>query len=763
MAAQRTSPAAPWLALLLIGLAVVLSATCPSCSKNFNTQFCAIDPPDEENYSFRIEDFNGTRENALYLECRYEATHIELNFHRGCNFSSVQYVTLKKCPLFNVSFSEAFVDLGILPEKVLGLIFENAGTRKDMKLERWHLDGLTNLEHLELKHNLFTAISTDLLQSNPNLKLFLFSLNNMSTVPESLFAGASNLESIVLINNNFASLPDNLFSNISTLKSITVYGNALGEVNPKLLSSIPNVTKLGLSINKITKLTSDTFSHLPKLKSLHLKFNDLESLPQDIFHNCPDLETVNLQNNKLQALPSQLFSKSKKITSFRFSTNKVTGISEGLFQGLFNLTELFMSANSLDKLPEELFADLINLEELTLQHNPVKTLLPGTFFNQHKLKKLLLRNTSLSNLPSNIFKTCESLEEIDLSDNNLSELKSTSFPHPSTVLQKLYLSNNNVSFSAITSKPEAREEVLLDQFPLSDQVGLTDLILNSNRIRIIPQALRNLPNLRHLDLRNNSIEYLDYRDFLINPNDANIDLSNVSQTDPQLLHSYIPHRVVDVSLRDNPLICDCNLYKFARLLQESISEEDKDLVQLKVIDSSEVKCSPPNNRSIQQLVKTLDLTTLVCYEKDPKKCHPSCSCAIRPHDNMFIMDCDSQRLQAIPKLKSYLPKGNYSVTLSVKNNSIASLEGLQSSAYNTLVNLTIPYNHLKVINESYLPKTLKVLDISRNALTNFCPTLISYLNATNANLSLGGNPWLCDCELVDFYIFLRDPHRKVRQ
>nr|AGK90305.1 toll-like receptor [Eriocheir sinensis] len=763
MAPQRRLPAAPWLALFLVGLAIPLSFTCPNCYKSFDTLSCSMNATFAQQYKLELKDDNGTTDSLLSLRCDYRASHLDLAFHKGCNFSSVQHVSLSLCPLFNVSFSKAFAELGILPEKILQVTFDNRGVRTDLKLERWHLDGLTNLEFLDLKNTKFTTIPPDLLQATPKLQHFFFSQANMSTVPETLFAGASHLKSIHLINNNFESLPDNLFSNIFTLTGLTVYGNTLGEISPKLLSSIPKVYQLELSINKIRKITSDTFLNLPKLKTLYLKINELESLPEDIFHNCPDLETVNLQYNKLQALPSQLFSKSKMITDLSFSNNKIIEIPQGLFQGLINLTELSMSANALEKIPEGSFADLISLEKLSLNDNPLKTLLSGTFNSHHKLKTLDLKNASLSDLPSNIFKTCESLEEIDLSDNHLSELRSTFFPHPITVLRILRLGNNNLSFSTIVSKPEAREagrtdEVLLEQFPLSDQVGLTELTLNSNRIKAIPHAFRNLQNLMQLDLRNNSIEYLDNFDFLWNPDHGNLDRSNASQAERQDLNSDIPKRVVGVKLRDNPLICDCNLYKFARLLQEKNSEQDKNMVHLEVEDSNAVKCSPPNNRSDQKLVMTLDFTKLFCYRKE---CHPSCSCAIRPHDHMFIMDCASQGLQAIPKLKPYLPKGNYSITLSVTNNSIASLEGLQSPSYNNLVNLTIPSNHLKVINESYLPKTLQVLDVRRNYLTNFCPSVISFLNATNANLGLGGNPWLCDCQLVDLHVFLRDPKRKL--
>ncbi|KAG0716127.1 Protein toll [Chionoecetes opilio] len=757
MAAHPLPAAALGLVILFALATTTQSNPCLNCSKDFKTLSCSLSTPEEERYTLKITDHKDVKDGALSYQCHYTTQQVHFTFHKGCNFSSVQSVTFKRCPLFNVSFSEIFTQLGIFPENVLQLIFENSGTRKDLKLETWHLSGLTNLEILQLNNNQFTSLPPDILKATPNLEHFLFSRNSMPSLPETIFANTPKLVTINLLNNNFESLPENLLVNVSSLAVLRIYGNALREFNPKLFANIPEVYNLELSINKLTKLTSDTFQYLPKLQQLYLKLNDLESLPEDIFHNCPDLQIVHLRNNRLLFIPSELFNMSKNISDFDFHNNEVTKIPQLLFQGLENLTTLTMSENSLEDIPDGTFTDLVKLEKLLLQNNPLKTIPPGSFDQQRRIKRLSLANTSLTDLPDNIFKNCESLEEIDLSDNHLSKLKSTFFPHSTTVLRSLKLSKNNLSFSALTSDPRAGEagEVLVEQFPLSDQVSLIDLILNNNNIKVIPHALRNLKKLRRLDLKNNSIEYLDYYEFLFGQDRIDFDPNDASQS---ILQNSELKQYVNVELRDNPLVCDCNLYKFSQLVQDKISEEEKDKIQLKVVDKARVKCSFPNDRSVQKLVRTLDISILVCYRNH---CHPSCDCATRPHDHMFIMECAHQRLRAIPPLKQYLPKGNYSVTLDLKNNSITSLEGLQRPEYSTLVNLTMPYNYLRVINESYLTKRLQALDVDSNALTHFSPSLVDFLNATNANLSLGGNPWVCDCKLVNLYIFLRDPLRKL--
>nr|CDO91661.1 Toll-like receptor [Carcinus maenas] len=761
MAGEHQPQAAPWLWLAVILALVSHFSACPICFKDFNTLYCSeSNTPDNETYSLKLVNYKDAKESALTYKCHYKAPQMFLTYHQECNFSTVQYVLFQRCPLPNVSFSEIFTQLGILPEKILEMTFENIGTRKDLKLEPFHLEGLTNLDILQLKQNLFTSLSPNILQATPNLQHFLFSQNSMPTLPETLFAHTPKLVTISLLNNNFESIPDNIFVNISGLAVLRLYGNTLRELSPKLLANIPEVYKLELSVNGITKILPDTFKYLPKLQHLYMKFNELESLPQDIFHNCPNLQTVHLRNNRLVSFPSELFSKSKNITDFDFHNNRIREIHKELLQGQKNLTILIMKGNSLENLPEGAFQDLVNLNKLLLQNNPLKILPPGSFDHQRKMKTLDLSNTSLIHLPDNIFKNCESLEEIDLSNNHLSKLKSTIFPHPATVLRSLKLEKNILSFSNITSEPQASEvgEVVVEQFPLSDQVNLTDLVLNSNRIQNMPHALRNLKKLKKLDLKNNSIEYLDYYDFLYSSDTTTVDPSddlgifnaNLEQ------HSLTPAQVVEVELRDNPLICDCNLNKFAQFLQDKMPEEDK--VQLNVVDKQYVKCSLPNDKSVQKSVMTLDLSTLVCYKKN---CHPSCTCVTIPHDHMFIMECVDQTLQAIPPLKPYLPQGNYSVKLDLRNNSITSLEGLQNPEYSNVVNLTLSYNHLKFINESFLPKRLQALDVSGNALTHFSPSLIEFLSGTNPTLSLGRNPWHCDCQLVDLYNFLRDPLRKL--
>nr|ALE77056.1 toll-like receptor [Portunus trituberculatus] len=754
MAGEHQAMAALWLWLAVLTLATTLSSACPNCFKNFKSTYCPIPfTPEEQTYSLKLSNYKNAEESALTYQCHHLAPQMYFTHHQGCNFSTVQYVAFQRCPLPNVSFSEIFTQLGVHPEKILEMTFKNIGTRKDLELKTWHLDGLVNLQILQLKHNLFTSLHPDVLKATPNLEHFLFSQNAMPALPEALFAHTPKLKTINLLNNKFESIPENIFFNLSNLTVLRLYGNNLKEINPKLFTNTPMVSKLELSFNGITNVTSDTFKYLPKLQHLFMKFNDIESLPPDLFHNCPELQSFHIHYNKLQSLPSELFSKSKNISDLDFDKNEIKEIPEELFHGQENLTILMMQQNVLKNIPDGAFKDLTNLEKLSLQNNPIKSLPPGSFDHQHKMKILNLANTSLTDLPDKIFKNCESLVEIDLSNNHLSELKSTVFPHPATALSILKLNRNSLSLSPRTSEPQARQ-ILVEQFPFSDQVNLTYLFLQSNRIQNIPHALRNLKKLKHLDLKNNSIEYLDYYGFLFS-SDTTADPSDAPWANLQELPQALPSQVIKIELKDNPLICDCSLYNFALWLQGKISEGD---VQLNVVDKADVKCSMPDDKSVQKFVMTVDLSTLVCNREE---CPTSCTCITRPHDNMFFMECIQQRLQAIPPLKAYLPLGDYSVTLNLKNNFIASLEGLQSPEYSNVVNLTVAHNALKFINESYLPRRLKALDLSGNALIHSSKSLIAFLNVTNPTLSLSGNPWVCDCQLLDLYNFLRDPLRKM--
>nr|AOG75607.1 Toll3 [Procambarus clarkii] len=737
---------------------------CSKCEMNRSSnQITCPDSFHPQKFTVTLSDLKDYPQSALTLKCHHKAENINISLIEDCQFSSVKYVRFERCPLFNVSFSEFFQQIGIHPENVTSLLFVDVGQRDQYDLQEWHLQGLGNLKNLLFDGNQFSSIPQNLLKATPELKHFRFSINKLETLPQSLFASTPNLTEVYLHTNEFTSLPDNLFANLPKLTNLSLWKNNLTEIRPELLSTIPNLQSLELSHNNILHLDSKVFSNLPNLRKILLNTNSLESLPVDIFHNCPSLEILNAEYNKIPALPSELFKNSTKIDTLEFGNNQIANIPENTFQGLNNMVKLKLNRNSLKSLFPNVFADLTSLETLDLQSNLLEYLPHGSFDNLRKLNTLVLKNNSLSELPDNIFKNCENLNNLHVSHNKINVLHSSSFPHPTSTLQVLDLSNNNISFSSIRNSTSiASQEITVEEhFPLSEQIKLHDLSLSSNSINAVPQAFSTeLKELAKLNLKGNNIEYLESNDLSFMSNDVIVDLSynkikGISLQEMEYIHS---QKTVNVYFQGNPLICNCDIYQLARLLQGR-AEETENMFQLNVIDQDKVKCSYPEKQNIEFPVKAVNTESLVCRLKS---CPAMCTCFTRPHDTMFIINCSYQGLKAIPKLKdNYLPEGNLSITLNLRNNSITDLSGLQDPEYSSLVNLTIPNNKLSFINDSVLPQHLQVLDIRGNNFTSLPKSILELFNSSSVILSLGDNPWRCNCDLDDLHNFLREPNRKV--
>lgn len=718
---------------------------------------------DPQRFTVKIRSRKNFTDSVFQLECRARAQDINLSLIEDCNFSSIKYVEFKFCPLLNISFGELLNRIGIQPENITTLSFVYYGRRQRVSLQEWHLEGLSNLKNLEFKENNFTSIPARLFDSTPNLRYLSFTGNDMETLPESLFASVPNLTEAFLRTNKFSSIPDNLFANVSKLTNLSMWGNNLETIQPKLLSNVPKLRLFEISHNKISQLDSDVFSNLPDLRVLILNSNLLEFLPEQIFHSCPDLENLKLNENKIRSLSAGLFRESKNMKELDISNNLITSFPENIFMGMGNLLKLKLKRNGLKSLPTDVFSDLTNLKVLDLQSNILEALPPGCFDNQRNVDILILKNNSLTELPDNIFKNCEQLEKLYLSYNNIHTLHSSSFPHPKTVLQVLELDNNNITFSSSKKDPLYGQDLITleKHFPLSDQRNLTELHLNNNRITAIPQAFgTNFPNLAKLYFNGNYIDYVDNNDFSFKSPNIFVDLRNnkikvVSLSDMK----DTPQRIVEISLKGNPMICNCHLYHFSRLLQRTLFEEQTYTFQLYVREKEKLTCTYPDEQNVPHTIMEVNKQSLTCQLED---CPTRCTCSDRPFDKMFIIDCASQGLKTIPKLRDdQLPRENYSITLNLNNNSIMNLDGLKDPSYSALVNLTIPNNRLSFFNETKFSDKFQALDIRGNNLTSLPKSLLEFLNSTDAILSLGENPWLCNCDLSDLHTFLRDPNRKV--
>lgn len=531
-----------------------------------------------------------------------------------------------------------------------------------------------------------------------------------------------------------------------------IHKNRDGELNESHFQSLENLKMLNLTENNISTLPEAIFRSNLKLEVLGLSNNNLEYLPASLFSQLVSLKSLRLQNNRIRELRSELFTDVRLLEFLDLSKNKITSVQSNLFNGLVNLKHLNMSGNRLETLSNPLFSDTTRIETIDLSFNSLTSLERYSFYSLRKLESLNLTHNQLTSLPDTVFKNCMLLVKLDLSHNRLEDLLYTTFPdHHSyrSPLAYIDLSHNNMSINNNRL------------FFLNRQVNLRHILLSNNRIKKISYFNVIYTKLETLDLSNNLITNLGINDIGFMSNHVKLDLGNNSITTFEFGNwRAILYKEVELSLEGNALVCDCHLYKFARIAQ-GLPLSYSMRMKITVTDIDRVWCHDPGQISTQTNLRMVDTETLACQEGSDD----SCNYSWREHDMTLIANCSYRHLHRIPALQPihrFKKRDVSAVTLDLTNNSITALKGLHNPSLGNLSTLILANNKLSSIELMELPLGLKILDLRGNNLSMLLAPVLEQFNQTGVDLSLGHNPWECDCALLHFMTFLHVPSRKVR-
>uniref|UniRef100_A0A3B3YG40 non-specific serine/threonine protein kinase n=1 Tax=Poecilia mexicana TaxID=48701 RepID=A0A3B3YG40_9TELE len=182
-----------------------------------------------------------------------------------------------------------------------------------------------------------------------------------------------------------------------------------------------------------------------------------------------------------------------------------------LVQSLKSLTRLDLQGNQLRSLPDDLLA-LPSLSTLNVSRNCIGPMLT---FNPTvtclSLRQLNLSFNKITTFPYELGRIMGKLEELFMDGNGLTELCSALYLPEVKLLDVSKNNVENISPDFLTSCPKL--ETLnasnnkissLSQLPTK----VTTLKLANNKFTHVPEAILNLPNLRSVDMRTNSIDVL---------------------------------------------------------------------------------------------------------------------------------------------------------------------------------------------------------------------------------------------------------------
>uniref|UniRef100_A0A3B5L8U6 LRRK2 ARM repeat domain-containing protein n=1 Tax=Xiphophorus couchianus TaxID=32473 RepID=A0A3B5L8U6_9TELE len=218
-----------------------------------------------------------------------------------------------------------------------------------------------------------------------------------------------------------------------------------------------------------------------------------------------------------------LFKERERIRLLDLSGNELDSLSCFLDnavvqqQLLKSLTRLDLQGNQLRSLPDDLLA-LPSLSTLNVSRNcigPVLTFDPAV--TCPSLRQLNLSFNKITTFPYELGRTMGKLEELFMDGNGLTELCSALYLPEVKLLDVSKNNVENISPDFLTTCPKletlnasnnkiCKYQCEMDIFFLPAKV--TTLKLANNKFTHVPEAILNLPNLRSVDMRTNTIDVL---------------------------------------------------------------------------------------------------------------------------------------------------------------------------------------------------------------------------------------------------------------
>ena len=354
------------------------------------------------------------------------------------------------------------------------------------------------------------------------------------------------------------------------------------------------------------------------------------------------------------------------------------------------------------------------------------------------------------------------LRELYFDNNHLQSIDDKAFSNANNIIN-IQMENNDLTFSQMGS-------------PFQQLHDLQIINLRNNSIMAIPEDWNYvLANLRDVDLSHNRIQSLSIGDLRFRSSNINLNLSHniiqeielstieiVSMADSEIQAA---SQDCKVYLSNNPLRCDCILMHFVQFLRKEIGKTAKNLQ----IIPGQLQCAGPTSMA-GRYVADIHPKELLCNLDSPnssiKKCPQNCTCSVRTWDSALIMNCSNAQLTAVPDLPNPRSMGLKFIELYVENNRLHTLPIVnmanKTHGYNYVAQIYAANNNITDLLLENLPENLTVLNMVRNKLSVLNETVLSSLNHTSMeSLSLGDNPWRCDCESREFLQFTQVYFKKI--
>ena len=522
----------------------------------------------------------------------------------------------------------AFNHIGNL--KVLDLSHQNNGMSKTS----WDaLKSLSVLQKLFLQNTRLKSVNFGASVRLDMLRVLNFASNEITTLNNGDLASltGAKLESLDISNNPLIHIGSECFSTITSVETLSVSsaikpsnlpdlsralsGVAINKlvlrnigltaIEPMYFADLGNssLQDIDFSYNSISKLEGKSFGDaFRQVKNFDLYMNNISSVDSTAFTNFTSLIVVDFSNNSLTEIGPTMFRSlnGSNLEELYLHKNVIQTISsDGPFRGLTHLKYLKLSKNKISQtITGSEFEGLDNLEVLDLGLNSKITLSPSAFSNLTSLKMLYINvaHAKKADVTPSPFSKLKSLVTLDLSNNSMSSLGVTSFDDLHA-LETLYLQSNNLYSVWDPSKGTPK-------LFLRNLANLKHLDLSRNGFNNIPNtAFYNLTHLGALKLGNNKISRIPDGTFTNTKSLGYLELhdNKINVVNKTNLNPILPS-LVTMSIGFNPFSCTCDLLWFRKWI---------DTTGVVIRDVDDCRCASPPDMVYKDILD---------YHPDERQC-----------------------------------------------------------------------------------------------------------------------------------------------
>ncbi|UYV67530.1 hypothetical protein LAZ67_5001136 [Cordylochernes scorpioides] len=552
--------------------------------------------------------------------------------------------------------------------------------------------------------------------------------------------------------NKIKILPEDIFHKL-TLMYINIGYNELETLPENIFKNQFQLRTIHMFNNKIYSLYENTFSDLHSLQCLDIGGNKLQTIAPKTFISLQNILILSMYNNKLITMNQQWFKNKSLLKTLDFSDNPITYFSmnpENLFIGVRNIRFLFIRNGNLTEIPESLLSTLPNLANLYMNSNQINNISINTFKMNKMLSRLDLSENNINFIPNEMFKSQNNLKYLLLSKNNITRVTKGMFKYLYRLIL-LTLNNNHIEFIEENSFDDVflLDALLLENNKLEylprdifKRNRIRSLILYGNRLTSFDNLYQNVPFLQVI-LNNNKFTYLKlpimkiYAE-LVELNNNQIEFINITKT-------IFEDSSTNISLKDNPLNCDCKLLKFYHYFKSH-----KDTFKNNIDEN--LLCNSPSNMK-GKIFSSLEENNFICNIEE--NCPEQCKCYIREMDRTTFMDCSDSKLVTLPTKAVH----NVSI-LNMRNNRISSLANLSLPEWRNLREINFENNQL--LSENWeLPQFLEYVNLQNNNLSWLSSDIFKLSEFNRFKIELGNNPWNCICNISSMIYWLKSIREKV--